>query len=189
MIVIIGLGNPGKKFQKTRHNVGFRVVEGFQKENKFSEFKSSKKFKALISKGKFERKKIVLGKPQTFMNESGKSVKSLITYYKLQTTNLWVIHDDIDIPLGKIRISKGRGAGGHKGVESVIEGIGTKNFIRFRIGTKPKPGKPKNIEKFVLQKFNKEEEKIIKKVIKKTVGAIEFSLKERVEKAMSKYNY
>jgi len=167
MILIVGLGNPGKKYAKTRHNIGFRVVD---------ELKS------------LNLKRVILVKPKTFMNLSGKAVKSLMTKYKVPPLNLWVIHDDIDLPLGKIRISVGRGAAGHKGVESIIKELGTKNFVRFRIGICPKAGKPKNIEKFVLQKFNKEEEKIVKEVIKKTAKAIEFSLKAGLEKAMSKYN-
>jgi len=189
MILIVGLGNPGKKYAKTRHNIGFRVVD---------ELKS------------LNLKRVILVKPKTFMNLSGKAVKSLMTKYKVPPLNLWVIHDDIDLPLGKIRISVGRGAAGHKGVESIIKELKTKNFVRFRIGIQPKTGKPKNPEKpstraklgagpvphrnkvsgagFVLQKFTKEEEKIVKEVIKKTAKAIGFSLKEGLEKAMSKYN-
>ncbi len=167
MILIVGLGNPGKKYQKTRHNLGFRVVD---------ELKS------------LNLKNVTLAKPKTFMNLSGKAIKSLITNYKIPTTNIWVIHDDIDLPLGKIRISKGRGAAGHKGVESIIKELKTKNFVRFRIGIYPKTGKPKNPEKFVLQKFNKDEERLVKEAIKKTAEAIEFSLKVDLAKTMSRYN-
>ena len=167
MILIVGLGNPGKKYQDTRHNIGFGVIDKLQSLN---------------------LKKVILAKPKTFMNLSGKAVKSLIKKYKIPTANLWVIHDDIDLPLGKIRIVKNRGAAGHKGVESIIKELGTKNFVRFRIGIQPKFGKPKNPERFVLQKFNKEEEKIVKEVIKKTAEAIEMILKEKIEKAMSKFN-
>ena len=151
MIIIVGLGNPGRKYRNTRHNIGFQVVDEFARENKFPEFKLSKKFNSLIS----EKNNIVLAKPQTFMNESGKAVKKM-------TGELIVVHDDIDLPLGKVRISKARGAAGHKGVESIIKEIGTKDFTRFRIGISPKTGKPKNVEKFVLQKFTKQEKEIIK---------------------------
>ena len=167
MILIVGLGNPGKKYQDTRHNIGFGVIDKLQSLN---------------------LKKVILAKPKTFMNLSGKAVKSLIKKYKIPTANLWVIHDDIDLPLGKIRIVKNRGAAGHKGVESIIKELGTKNFVRFRIGICPKTGKPKNPENFVLQKFNKEEKEIIKEVIKKTAKAIEYFLKEGLEKAMNKFN-
>lgn len=190
MTLIAGLGNPGRKFQKTRHNFGFRVIEEFYEKNRerfnFSNFQ--KKCLALVSEGKFNNKKIILAKPQTFINLSGKSVKLLTKNYKLEAKNLFLIHDDIDLPLGKIKISIGQGSAGHKGVESIIRELGTKSFVRFRIGTCPKTGKPKNLEKFVLEKFNKEEEKIVKEVIKKTAEAIEFSLKEGLEKAMSKFN-
>ena len=187
MILIIGLGNPGKKYEFSRHNLGFFVLDRFSKKNLF-EFKSSKKFKSRISKGYFGKKGVILIKPQTFMNNSGKAVKSLAANYKRQTTNIWVIHDDIDLPLGKIKIVKNRGAAGHKGVESIIKAVNSKIFVRFRIGIQPKTDKPKNPEKFVLQKFNKEEGEIVKEVIKKTVEAIEFFLKYGLEKAMSKFN-
>ena len=167
MFLIVGLGNPGKKYQQTRHNTGFVVLD---------------KLKSLYLKG------VVYLKPKTFMNNSGKEVKLLMSKYKIQTDNLWVVHDDIDLPLGKIRIVKNRGAGGHKGVESIIKEIKNKNFIRFRIGICPKAGKPRSSEKFVLQKFNKDEEKILKEVIKKTVQAIEMAINQALGKAMNKYN-
>lgn len=185
MLFVVGLGNPGPRFQKTRHNIGFRVVNGFRKTNKLPEFKLSTKFTALILRSAFNQEKFILFKPQTFMNSSGKAVKSLTKNYKLKTKNLFVIHDDIDLPLGKIRISKARGAAGHKGVQSVIDELGTKNFIRFRVGISPKWGKPKRVEKFVLKNFTKKEEEIVKKVIKKTVSALETTLSEGLEKAMS----
>jgi len=188
MILIIGLGNPGPKFEKTRHNTGFRVVDEFAKENNYPGFEFSKKFKAEISEEKINGEEIMIAKPQTFMNESGQAVKLLTRTYKLEAKNLIIVHDDIDLPIGKIRIIKNRGAAGHKGVESIIKYLGEKNFVRFRIGIQPRSGKPKNVEKFVLQRFNKEEEKILKPAIEKTVEAIEFFLKEGLEKTMSEYN-
>ncbi len=166
MILIVGLGNPGEKYTKTRHNIGFRVIDQLQSLN---------------------LKKVILAKPKTFMNLSGKAVKSLITKYKMPTTNLWVIHDDIDLPLGKIRIVKNRGSAGHKGVESIIRELKTKEFIRFRIGISQFAQNQKSNE-FVLKNFTKNEEKIVKKLIKKIAEAIEFSLKEGIEKAMSRFN-
>jgi len=173
MILIVGLGNPGKKYQNTRHNIGSRTIDELESLN---------------------LKDVVLAKPRTFMNNSGQAVKSLIqTYFTSNTMVLlskyfWIAHDDIDLPLGKIKISKGRGSAGHKGIESIIKELGTKNFVRFRIGICPKTGKPKNPERFVLQNFNKEEEKNVKDAIKKTAEAIEFCLKEGLEKAMTKFN-
>jgi PTH1 family peptidyl-tRNA hydrolase len=189
MTLIVGLGNPGKKFEKTRHNLGFMIVEALRlKIKSFSDWKKEKKLQAKISQGKINQQKIILAKPQSFMNLSGKVVKSLIGNWKLEIGNLIIVHDDIDIPLGKIKIVKNRGAAGHKGVESIIKELKTKNFVRFRIGICPKTGKPKNTKKFVLQKFDQKEKKIVKEVIKKTIEAIEFFLKTSLEKAMSKYN-
>ncbi|MDP2363279.1 MAG: aminoacyl-tRNA hydrolase [Ignavibacteria bacterium] len=174
MILIVGLGNPGKKYQFTRHNIGFRVID---------------ELAPLTLEG------VVLAKPKTYMNESGKAIKSLLRNLvsqrletKFLSKNLFVIHDDIDIPLGEIKIVKNRGAGGHRGVESIIKELKTKTFIRFRIGILPKTGKPKNSERFVLQKFNKEEEKIVREAIEKTVKAVEITSKEGLEKAMNKFN-
>ncbi len=189
MLMIVGLGNPGKKYKNTWHNLGFLVIEEFKNRNNFSNFRLSKKPQAKISKGKLANQKIILAKPQTFMNNSGKSVKDIVNFYKLSNpSNLWIVHDDVDLPLSKIKISKKRGAAGHKGVESIIEQLKTKRFIRFRIGIKPKKGKPKNINKFVIQKFKKEERKIVEKSIKKTIKAIEKALKEGLDKAMTEYN-
>jgi PTH1 family peptidyl-tRNA hydrolase len=202
MKVIVGLGNPGKKFEKTRHNLGFMVIESLKSEFKhFSDWKKSKKLLSKISEGKINNERVILVKPQTFMNDSGKAVKSLIRNFLLNKTMtelskcLFVIHDDIDIPLGKIKISVGRGSAGHKGVQSIIDEIGTKNFVRFRIGIKPNSKfKMQNaklkfkIQNFVLEKFNKEEEKILKEVFEMACRAIEMAIKEGVEKAMSEFN-
>jgi len=214
MILIIGLGNPGEKFKKTRHNLGRLVVSAWQLIAGFPGFRFEKKSNALISKGTFDKKKAILALPETFMNNSGKSVKSLTTNYRLQTTNLIVVHDDIDLPLGKIRISKGQSSAGHKGVESIIRELGTKNFTRIRIGICPQDFKPKGVDKpstrakldagpvphppppsrrrggagFVLQRFNKEEEKVVQEIIKKSCLAIEMIIEEGIEKTRQKYN-
>ena len=149
-MLVIGLGNPGKKYEKTRHNVGFMVIDQLKKEG-LADF--------------------ILAKTDTFMNESGKSIKSCIRLnypmveLRRMYNNLFIIHDDIDIPIGKFKIQKGRGAAGHKGVQSIINELGTKDFWRVRVGICPKRGKPTNVEKFVLQKLTKEEGQILKRVI------------------------
>lgn len=188
MILIAGLGNPGRRYLETRHNIGRLVVDEFARKNNFPNFRFQEKFNALISKGILNGNKIILGLPETFMNNSGHSIKSLVRYYRLQTSGLWVFHDDVDLTLGKIKIVKNRGAGGHKGVESIIKELKTKDFVRFRIGIQPERGKQKNVEKLVLQKFNKKEEQIIKKVVKAAIHSIEIALKENLDKAMQKYN-
>jgi PTH1 family peptidyl-tRNA hydrolase len=202
MKIIVGLGNPGKKFEKTRHNLGFLVVESLKSKIKsFSDWKKNKKFLSEISEGKINEERVILAKPQTFMNNSGKAVKSLIKNFLLNkamaelSRHLFVIHDDIDIPIGKFKISIGRGSGGHKGIQSIIDELGTKNFVRFRVGIKPNPKfKMQNaklkfkIQNFVLEKFNKKEEKILKKVIEMACQAIKMAIKEGIEKAMSEFN-
>lgn len=188
MTLIIGLGNPGKKYTRTRHNLGFRVLDEFRKTMLFAGFKLSKKFNSLLSEGEAACRKIILAKPQTFMNNSGEAVKNLIIDNQLLITNLIVVHDDLDLALGKIRICQARGSAGHKGVKSIIRELGTKDFTRFRIGIQPKKGKPNNAEKFVLQKFTEEEEKSVKQVVKKTCHALKVALEEGIKKAMSEFN-
>ena len=165
-MIIIGLGNPGKKYLNTRHNVGFEVIDQFAKESKFPEFKLAKKFNALVSK----EKETILAKPQTFMNNSGQSVKALFSFYKPK--ELIIIHDDIDLPLGKIRVSKNRGSAGHKGVESIIKELGTKDFTRIRIGIQPEKDIPQNVERFVLQKFKKQEKELIKSAVQQAISEL-----------------
>jgi PTH1 family peptidyl-tRNA hydrolase len=201
MKIIVGLGNPGKKFKKTRHNLGFIVVESLRSKFKnFSNWKKSKKFLSEISEGKIDEERVILVKPQTFMNNSGKAVKSLIRNFLLNkamaelSRHLFIIHDDIDIPIGKFKISIGRGSAGHKGVQSIINEIGTEEFVRFRIGIGTESNKAannrtaSNRKDFVLQRFSKKEEKALKEVIKKACQAIEMAIKESVEKAMSEFN-
>ena len=153
MLLIVGLGNPGKKYEKTRHNVGSRVV---------GELKS------------LNLKDIILVQPTTFMNESGRAVKKITKNYKLKTENLIVVHDDIDLPLGEFKIQKNRGSAGHKGVQSIIDSLGTKDFTRIRIGIKPEQYyRPfRSTEKFVLEKFTKDEEEILKEVTPKVIEEI-----------------
>lgn len=180
MHIFVGLGNPGKEFEKTRHNVGFMAIDNFAEKYNFPEFKLNKKSNALIS----EKDGILLAKPQTFMNESGKSVKELIKNKTIE--NLIVIHDDVDLPIGKIKISKNAGSAGHKGIESIIQNIGNEGLTRIRMGV----GLENKVEavKIVLKKFSIEEQKIIDGAINKTVDALNLFLKEGLDKAMNKYN-
>lgn len=190
-MVIIGLGNPGKKYRKTRHNVGWLTLDALRSKIKdLSDWQKAKKFMSEISQGEVAGQKVILAKPQTLMNNSGKAVKLLNTKYKIPNTSLFVVHDDVDLLLGKIKISVGHGSAGHKGVESIINELKTKDFARFRIGIKPQKteNRKQKIEDFVLKKFGKDEEKILKEAVEKTAEAIEFSVKERLEKAMNRYN-
>ncbi len=181
--IVVGLGNPGKKFENTRHNLGFMVVDFFAKKNEFPDFELSKKYESLIC----ENERAILVKPQTFMNESGKAVVKLTTHYKLPTTNLVIVHDDIDLPLGKIKIVKDSGAGGHRGVESIINNVGTKDFIRLKIGICPEK-KSTDTEKFVIQKFTKEKMGIVNESIKKSAEVLKILISDGIEKAMNAFN-
>jgi len=168
MIIIIGLGNTGEEFKNTRHNIGFEVIDKIKEKNNFPDFVLSTRVKAKISKGTINRKKITLVKPNTFMNLSGDIPRMFVAFYKLKASDFIVIHDDVDIPLGKYKISESSGSAGHKGVQSLIDALGTKNFKRIRIGILPEKGKSKETEKFVLKKFTKKE----KETINETVGKI-----------------
>ena len=162
--ILIGLGNPGTDYEHTRHNVGARMLEAFRKKHDFPEWKSDKKRKALVSIGEIDDSKTTLVFPQTFMNKSGQSVVAFVTNKKA-AERLVVIYDDLDLPLGHMKISFGRSSGGHNGLESIIRALHTKDFIRLRIGISPATGtgkirKPKgdqNVLDFLLGKAGKSE--------------------------------
>lgn len=198
MKLIVGLGNPGKKYEKTRHNLGFLVIKNLAKLLK----EKNKKHQELaeIILGKLGPKKIVLARPLTLMNKSGQAVKFLTKKFKISTKdlakNLFVIHDDIDLPLGTMRVSQARGSAGHKGVLSIVEKLGTKNFVRFRIGIHPigqtfsgrLHKKRTATQKFVLKKFTRTEQKTIRPIIKKTIQAILTAIKKDAARAMNEFN-
>jgi len=181
MTIVVGLGNPGEKFKNTRHNVGFMAVDFFAQQNNFPDFLLSKKYRSLIS----EQDGIILVKPQTFMNESGLATKKIMAQDK--KAGLVVIHDDIDLPLGKIKFSKDSGSGGHKGVDSIINSLGSKDFVRLKIGIGRNGDKIK-AEKIVLKKFTKEEKEVLKSAIEKSVEALSCLTKNGLEKTMNEYN-
>ena len=184
--VIIGLGNPGEQYKNTRHNVGFMAIDEFAEKNNFPEFKLQKKSNALVSEHILGNEAVVLVKPQTFMNDSGKSVNQLTSQIEERMSELVIIHDDIDLPVGKIKIVKDRGAAGHKGVESIIRAVGNDGLVRFRIGI----GGKQDVEamKVVLKKFSLEEQKMINETIQKTVEGLNLFIREGLEKTMNEYN-
>lgn len=189
MKLIVGLGNPGKKYEKTRHNVGFMVLDKLAK----NPWKKNKNGLLLYS---WLGSEIEFIKPQTFMNKSGDAVAYAAKKHGLSGDEIIVVYDDIDLPLGKIRVRGEGSSGGHKGVESIIGAIGN-NFSRIRVGiarldsTESKRGQ-ENIkipaEDFVLQNFTADEEKIIKKSIKETAEAVEFASNNDIKEVMNKYN-
>lgn len=137
MKLIVGLGNPGKEYQRTRHNVGFIFLDKLMEKFEFPEFKTDKQSNAQISKGTINRKRVILAKPLTYMNNSGQAVQSLLAFYKLKPADLVVAHDDKDIPLGNFRVQSNRGSAGHNGIKSIFDHLGTKDFKRLRVGVAP----------------------------------------------------
>lgn len=163
MKLIVGLGNPGKQYEHTRHNVGFLIVDDLAAHNGFA-LTNSKKLYAITGKGEIENKRLVLAKPTTFMNDSGAAVQALLAFYKLTPADLIVIHDDKDIPLGETRVQQNRGAAGHNGVLSIIEHTGTKDFMRIRVGVSPAGQTIHDTADFVLGKLTKAEQTTLKTV-------------------------
>lgn len=187
MILIVGLGNPGEKYENTRHNVGFMVLDRLLKKLTSVEdsvWELNQKFNSLVAKVDQD---LILVKPQSFMNASGEVVAKLVKFYKVSPYGLYIIHDELDLPLGRIKISYGRGYAGHKGVESIIEKIKSINFVRIRVGI----GSDKKVsdsEKYVLSNFEEKEIARLRKVVKRAVEAMELILEKGVEKAANRYN-
>jgi PTH1 family peptidyl-tRNA hydrolase len=190
--IVVGLGNPGEEYVETRHNMGRMVLQAFVKKNNWAEFEFNKKLNSLETAGKVGKNKAELLKPETFMNKSGEAVKSLIKSKKAAET-LVVIHDDLDLPLGKIKISFNKSSGGHRGVESIIKAVKTEGFIRLRLGISGETAggkikKPQGEEKVIdaiLGEFKESEKLELKKVIKKAVSALELVLEHGWEKGAS----
>jgi PTH1 family peptidyl-tRNA hydrolase len=183
--MIVGLGNPGKDYQKNRHNIGFMAIDKIA--NKFNFEGKKVKSKAIVLEGKKSGRKIILVKPQTFMNLSGMAVASLVHFYKIHPNNLIVIHDDLDLPSLSIRIRPGGGAGGQKGVASIIQHLGTQNFNRIRIGIGRPPGRM-DASAYVLQNFSRQEEEELVILLDTVARAVECILDDGIETAMNKFN-
>ena len=177
MKLIVGLGNPGDKYEETRHNTGFFVIDALS--DKLNIKVRRKECFSLIG----EKAEIILAKPQTFMNESGKAVKSIMK--NQNSSSLIIIQDDIDLPIGKLKIAKERGSAGHKGIESIIKNVGNENLIRLRVGIQPKIGKPKDTEKLVIKDFTKEEQEIINQSISKIADTLDSFFKNGLERTQS----
>lgn len=177
MKLIVGLGNPGKKYEKTRHNVGFMAVDELRLrlirdgQSDISEWSQSKKFNALICGCSVGGEKMILAKPLTFMNRSGHSVQLIAHYYNIVPSDIIVVHDDKDIELGGLKVQTDRGHAGHNGVRSIIDSIGSKKFLRIRIGIAPKRTSG-NTAKFVLGKFGLLEKRKLDEVIRKSIDEI-----------------
>lgn len=183
MWLIAGLGNPGTRYKKTRHNIGFLVVEEIAERSAFT-FEIEKD--ARISKGAIEGKDVVLIEPLTFMNLSGLAIKRVLRQYNISFNNLIVIHDDMDMETGRIKIKKRGSSGGHRGVESIISSIGGSEFIRVKVGI----GRDRELspEEYVLSKFRQDELPLIRGAITRAADAVVCIIRDGVEKAMNEFN-
>ncbi len=186
MYIIVGLGNPTREYNNTRHNIGFAAIDELAEANQIAVVE--KKHKAVIGKGYIEGHKVILAKPQTFMNLSGESVRALADYYKVdEKTELIVLYDDISLEPGKLRIRKKGSAGGHNGIKNIIAHLGHNEFQRIKIGVGEKP-KGYDLADYVLGHFKKEEQKIMEEALERVVQAVSCMIMEDADAAMNRFN-
>lgn len=185
MNLVVGLGNPGSEYASTKHNLGFLAVDEIGKRSGID--LTRKKFHGLYGEGIFRRDKLILLKPETYMNRSGESVSSAVSFYHIPPENIIVVHDELDLPAGTVRIKPGGGSAGHKGVASIIERLGNGDFIRIRIGI-GKPKQKSGTVSHVLSKFRKEENEIVNESVLKAADAVLEVIEHGLQKAMNKYN-
>lgn len=185
MFLIIGLGNPEKDYGNTRHNMGFNVINKIAQ--KYNIEINRTKFKALFGSGNINNEKVILLKPQTFMNLSGESVKEAIDFYKLDLENVLIIYDDIDLAPGKIRIKKNGGPGTHNGMRSIVQHLGTENFARLRVGI-GKPEDNTDLVEYVIGYVSQEDKELLEDGVKLAVEAVDTIINENIDSAMNKYN-
>lgn len=186
MYIIVGLGNPGRKYENTRHNVGFSAVDVIAEKNHIT--MGEEKFKAIIGKGMIAGEKVVLVKPQTFMNLSGESVRLVKDYFKIdETKELIVLYDDINLAPGQLRIRTKGSAGGHNGIKNIILHLGHERFLRVKIGVGEKPA-GYDLADYVLGHFDKEERTVMEESFEKTAQAVQLMMTDGAEKAMNRFN-
>ena len=185
MIVIVGLGNPGRQYENTKHNMGFVTIDRFAEKHGIDISKT--KFKALVGEGFISGKKVLLVKPQTFMNLSGESVRAIVDFYNLEPADVAVVYDDIDIPIGSIRIRKQGSGGSHNGMKSIILNLNFDDFPRFRVGIGADRGYIP-LKDYVLTGFQKDQLDPMRSAIDKCACAIECMISEDIDTAMRKYN-
>lgn len=184
MYIIVGLGNPGKKYENTRHNMGFLTVDLLAE--KYDIKVNKIKFKALVGEGQLAGQKVLLVKPQTYMNLSGESVRQVMDFYKLDSQNLIVIYDDLDIPTGSIRIRKKGSAGTHNGMRNILYQIQTEDFPRIRVGIGS--GKKENLISYVTGGVSKSEKELVEEALTKAAESAACIVEKGIEKAMNEYN-
>ncbi|HLO10631.1 MAG TPA: aminoacyl-tRNA hydrolase [Pseudoneobacillus sp.] len=185
MKLIVGLGNPGKQYEKTRHNVGFDVIDELSDQLNIA--LDQLKFKGLFGSGFVGTEKVLLLKPLTYMNLSGESIRAVMDYFEIDTDDLLVIYDDLDIPVGKMRLRQKGSAGGHNGIKSTIAHLGTQEFNRIRIGV-DRPQNGMSVSNYVLSKFTLEEQPIIQDTIKRSASACQSWFSQPFLQVMNEFN-
>ena len=185
MWLIVGLGNPGDEHRSTRHNVGWNVADELA-ERAATTF-SEKKFKARVARGRIASTDCVVIKPQTYMNLSGESVGPAAGFYKLTTSDIVVIHDDLDLDVGRLKLKQGGGHGGHNGLRSLVEHLPDANFLRVRIGIGRPPPQWDSAD-YVLSRFTKVERPVIESAVKEAADAVEAIIRDGIQRAMNVYN-
>jgi PTH1 family peptidyl-tRNA hydrolase len=183
--IVVGLGNPGKKYAFTRHNLGFMVADQLASIHGLSF--SQEKFRSALAHGVVAGEDAIIAKPQTFMNLCGEAVGPMVRFYKLPLTNLLIVYDDADIPFGKVRLRPSGGSGGHKGLNSIMEHLGTDEFPRLRIGIQ-QPDLPDDLSGYVLSEFRPEEKAELKGIIHTACLAVETAISQSLEEAMNRFN-
>ncbi|MFK8186619.1 MAG: aminoacyl-tRNA hydrolase [Phormidesmis sp.] len=189
--LIVGLGNPGAKYDRTRHNIGFEVIDALAKSFPGVSMAENKRFQGIAGELRSGGERIVLLKPTTYMNKSGQSVRAVLDWYKLDATEVLVVYDDMDLPTGRLRLRLSGGAGGHNGMKSIISHLGTKDFPRLRVGigaTDKSGDRDGAVVSHVLGRFAPADRKIVDAVIPMSVDAIDLSLRKGVERSMNLYN-
>lgn len=182
--LIVGLGNPGSRYARNRHNTGFCCLHRLAKAHGL-EFRGRRR--ARIASGTIAGRAVLLARPRTFMNESGQAVAALVRYYRIPLDRLLIVYDDMDLPLGTLRIRPKGGSGGHRGIQSIIDALGSQDFPRLRIGI-GRPPEGTDPADYVLQDFSPEEEQTIEETLERAVTAIEIWLTEGIDEAMSRFN-
>ncbi|GAB4313219.1 MAG: aminoacyl-tRNA hydrolase [Phototrophicales bacterium] len=183
--LVVGLGNPGVRYEKTRHNIGFWVVDELARRWNASNFKTERK--ALVADATIKNQRVLLIKPQTYMNLSGEAVRAIIDFYKLDIENLIVIHDDLDVDFGVLRIRKGGSAGGQNGVKNIIQHLHTQDFKRIRCGIGRPPGRMDPAD-YVLEPFKGDQEITARLMVDRAADAVETWLSDGIDIAMNRYN-
>lgn len=186
MKIIIGLGNPGKEYENTRHNIGFMSVFEFAEQHGIAG-NFDKKFNSIIGKGSVSSQDVLIVQPLTFMNLSGEALRRILDWYKVSSDDILVVFDDISIDLGKMRFRKKGSDGGHNGIKSIIKNLGTQDFLRLKIGIGPQPPMIPS-EKYVLGKFTEDESLLLKKILTYSSKAIEEYIINDIDFVMNKYN-